>query len=172
MSWLNKGVKVRADKQCLVPFFIRKDYSDEVLCDVLPIDAYHLLLGRPWEFYRDYVHQGRENTYSFILGKNKITLTPLPPSLKYTEPPSLVEHSEEVLMIGESELIQELNSREIILILLGVVIPNRAAYRSDPKATIELQKQVEELMSKGFVRESLSPCAVPVLLSLKKDGTW
>ena len=52
----------------------------------------------------------------------------------------------------------------------GASLPNRAAYRASPAETAELQKQVEDLMDKGYVRESLSPCAVPVILVPKKDG--
>jgi hypothetical protein len=56
--------------------------------------------------------------------------------------------------------------------LPGAAIPNRLAYRSNPEETKGLQRQVEDLMSKGYVRESMSPCAVPVLLVPKKDETW
>ena len=51
-------------------------------------------------------------------------------------------------------------------------IPNRPAYRSSPEKIKEFQRQVSELMEKGYVKESISPCAVPVLLVPKKDETW
>jgi hypothetical protein len=54
----------------------------------------------------------------------------------------------------------------------GASIPNRLAYRSNPEETKELQRQVGELLKKGYVRKSMSPCAVPVLLVPKKDGAW
>ncbi|KAJ9682680.1 hypothetical protein PVL29_018578 [Vitis rotundifolia] len=54
----------------------------------------------------------------------------------------------------------------------SATIPKRPAYKSNLEETKELQRQVEELLTKGHVRESMSPCAVPVLLGPKKDGTW
>ena len=53
----------------------------------------------------------------------------------------------------------------------GATIPNRPTYRANPTKTKEIQRQMEELMEKGYVRESLS-CFIPVLLVSKKDGTW
>ncbi|XP_048502869.1 uncharacterized protein LOC125498660 [Beta vulgaris subsp. vulgaris] len=54
----------------------------------------------------------------------------------------------------------------------GASLPNKDAYGCNPQETQELQKQIEELMSRGYVLESMSPCAVLALLVPKKDGTW
>ncbi|XP_052736727.1 uncharacterized protein LOC128197915, partial [Vigna angularis] len=54
----------------------------------------------------------------------------------------------------------------------GAVLPNRPAYRTNPQETKEIETQVQELLDKGLVQKSLSPCAVPVLLVPKKDGKW
>jgi hypothetical protein len=54
----------------------------------------------------------------------------------------------------------------------GASLRNRVAYRTNPDETKEIQRQVQDLLDRGYIRESLSSCSVPVLLVPKKDGTW
>lgn len=61
---MNKGQHVLVNEQAWVDFSIGR-YKDKVLCDVLPMDACHILLGRPWQFDRQAIHDGAKNAYSF-----------------------------------------------------------------------------------------------------------
>jgi hypothetical protein len=61
VSWLQKGHQVMDTKQCLVEFKIG-GYRNEILCHVIPMDVCHILLGRPWQFDKNVIHDGRKNT--------------------------------------------------------------------------------------------------------------
>ncbi|KAH9744280.1 Endonuclease [Citrus sinensis] len=256
LQWLNDCGEVKVNKQVLVSFSIGR-YKDEVLCDVVPMHAGHILLGRPWQYDRRVTHDGYLNRYSFVMNKRQITFVPLTPRQVYEDQMSIKKESDtknenestkerEIerkasekiqkniverkerqqvnLFAKESEVKRAFFSKQPIVVLLckeaclhtnelnfslpsaivtllqdfddvfpnevpnglppirGIehqidfvpraTIPNRPAYRSNPEETKELQRQVEELLAKGYVKESMSPCAVPVLLVPKKDGTW
>ena len=221
IQWLNQGKGLQVNSRCLISFSLGKNYQDELWCDVVPMDACHILLGRPWMYDRRVMHNGYLNTYSFTKNGKKITLNPMSPSeLHKIKPQKSQSQSDLLLTCGEPLLkasehefealkewilqVQEepetpLPSHPIAKVILnqfshlfpeeipsglppkrdiqhhidlipGSILPNKPAYRTNPKETQEIQRQVEELMSKGLVRESLSSCVVPALLVPKKDG--
>jgi hypothetical protein len=61
--WLRKGHQVTVTKKGLVEFKIG-GYNDKILCDVIPMDVCHLLLGIPWQYDRNVIYDGRMNTYT------------------------------------------------------------------------------------------------------------
>ena len=69
-TWLNKGHNVLVSEQVWVDFSIG-GYQDKILCNVLPMYAYHLLLGRPWKYDIDCIYHGKKNLYTFK--KNGVT---------------------------------------------------------------------------------------------------
>ena len=277
LQWFNDSGEVKVTKQVKIPFSIGW-YKDGVLCDVVPMQAGHMLLGRPWQFDRKAQHDGYSNRYTFTYEGKLVTLVPLSPlevyedhrkmhekakqdstkrgaTLKikgsarehdkesecekklgkearkennqingplvrenqgkvkqtfYAKPRELkfaISNEQPLLLIRYKETLftnvdvsldhlpssfvsmlqdfQDVFPEELpsglpplrgvehqIDFIPGSTIPNRPAYRSNPMETKEMQRQVEELLEKGLIRESLSPCAVPVLLVPKKDGTW
>ena len=44
-------------------------YNDEVYCDVVDMDACHILFGLPWKYDVDAKHLGRNNLYQLEKGE-------------------------------------------------------------------------------------------------------
>lgn len=78
--------------------------------------------------------------------------------------------------VAPEELTNELppmhDIQHAIDLVPGSQLPNLRAHIMNPTEHAELQRQAEDLLSKGSVRESLSPCAAPAVQTPKKDGTW
>ena len=57
LQWINEDEELTVDKQVKVELSM-KNYKDKVLCDVVPMEACHILLGRPWQFDKKTMHNG------------------------------------------------------------------------------------------------------------------
>ncbi|XP_071694869.1 uncharacterized protein [Rutidosis leptorrhynchoides] len=110
LTWLKKGNHIKVTKRCLVKFYISSKYNDEVWCEVIPMDACHILLGRPWQYDRKTLHDGFRNTYSFRKDGVPITLVPFDARQTHTE--------ESALFLKRSAFEQAVQNSTFILALV------------------------------------------------------
>ncbi|XP_051138119.1 uncharacterized protein LOC127256259 [Andrographis paniculata] len=211
LQWMNSSGDMKITRQAKVPISIGS-YKDDVLCDVTPMTACHVLLGRPWQSDKGIIYDGKTNKVRFYDKGYKVMIHSLPlkkvrkdqeslrkkmqeaESLKRAKEKKYPQRKRESLLLRvptsffhlptfrekldayPEELPQGLPPIRRIEHQIDFVpsasIPNRPTYRCNPDENKEIQKQVQELLEKGWVRESLSPCAVPVIIYPKKDGTW
>lgn len=78
LQWLTDRSEICVGYQVPVTFSIGY-FTDTVLCDVIPMEAAHILLGRPWQFDRKAIHDGFANTYAVTREGRTTRLWPLAP---------------------------------------------------------------------------------------------
>jgi hypothetical protein len=100
VSWIQKGHKVMITKQCLVEIKIG-GYKDEIPCDVIPMDVCHILLGIPWKFDINVIHDGRKNTYTLEKNGRMHMLLPM------EEKRAKEEANTRILLMSGKELLKE-----------------------------------------------------------------
>jgi hypothetical protein len=76
VSWLKKGQEVIVIEKCLLSFHIGS-FNKQFLCDVIEMDACHVLLERPWMFDIKVFNDGRENSYEFVKDRKRYKFVPM-----------------------------------------------------------------------------------------------
>lgn len=80
VAWVNNA-NLQIQERYFVTYSLGR-FTDQVMCDVLPLKMCHILHGHPWLYDKKTKYCGFKNTYSFQQGKKKITMIPCQDVLK------------------------------------------------------------------------------------------
>lgn len=136
VTWINKRQRILVNEQAWVELSIAR-YKDKLLCDVLPMDACYLLLGRPWKFDREVLYDGRENAITFKKGGKSFKIQSL---LEGEETQAKVPR---VLFCSGKEFVKDLKDEECKI--FAVVLKSKAKENAAKKP---LQIEVQTLLEK------------------------
>jgi hypothetical protein len=144
------------NKQCQVEFKIG-GYKDQILCDVILMDVCHVLLGWPWQFNINVIHDGRKNTYT--LEKNSRTHMLLPIEDKKVKEGAIPN----ILLMSGKELLNEFKKEQDMQF---VVVRNPRVILTSTTMN-DLPEEIQELLENfaDIVVDDL-PCSFPPIRSI------
>ena len=90
LHWLDDSNTISVTHQAWVSLSIGV-FSEALWCDIIPMTACQVLLGRSWQHDRKVSHNAEDNTYLVPQGNLMIELLPLPPPDSSTARSSAVE---------------------------------------------------------------------------------
>ena len=64
LQWLNKDNEVQVSQHFIDSFSIGNNYTENLWCDVIPMDTCHIHLRRPWQYDRHALFDGYANVYN------------------------------------------------------------------------------------------------------------
>jgi hypothetical protein len=63
LNWIRKNKKLPITKQCVIKFAITYKFVDEVICDVVPLEACGMVLGSPYLYDHKAIFSREHNRY-------------------------------------------------------------------------------------------------------------
>jgi len=91
LQWLGEDGEIKVTNQVILNFSISK-YKDKVLCDVVPLEASLVLLGRPWKYDKCVHHDGHTSVFTFQNKGHTYSPKPLIPKEVRRAQMIIVEH--------------------------------------------------------------------------------
>ncbi|RDY14775.1 hypothetical protein CR513_00108, partial [Mucuna pruriens] len=77
LQWLSEKGELVVDKQMSLAITLGK--YNEIMCNMMLVEAIHILLGRPRQFDQEVTYDEITNKFSFVHMGHKVTLNPLSP---------------------------------------------------------------------------------------------
>jgi hypothetical protein len=78
IRWLHQGRDLHVSQQCFLPYNI-KPFTDEVLCDIAPLDVSDVLLGQPYLWKRHVMYDSMPCAVIITLGNKMYRIPEIEP---------------------------------------------------------------------------------------------
>jgi hypothetical protein len=153
IGWLHQGWDLRVSQQCCLPYNINP-LTDEVLCDIAPLDVSDVLLGQPCLWKRHALYESRACVVIITLGNNlyRILKIALPTTI------SLVTAKQCSQLISKT--------RKFVFLIIHPQGKKKTVATTSRQGPSTRQKQMDKVMEE-YEDIFTSPTGVPLYYQVK-----